>query len=96
MNERRAEVATPVILADEALTGWYGAIRKARRPFQLESGYQKLIDTVQGLTEFPLINFSLPAITRFESLKKLMLNVSGNDLRAFARVLELKVEYWSL
>jgi len=48
------------------------------------------------LTEFPLINFSLPAITRFESLKKLMLNVSGNDLRAFARVLELKVEYWSL
>jgi len=48
------------------------------------------------MAEFQIHDFTESAIARYESLKKLKLNVSGNDLRAFARVLELKVEYWSL
>lgn len=82
------EVVTTVITVEEHLTGWYSLVRGTKRPAQLELAYDSLIRATVFFSRLPIRNFTQAAIARFESLRKLKLNVGKNDLRIAAIVLE--------
>lgn len=50
--------------------------------------YQRLVDTVHVLGQFPILSFTEPAIERFLSLKGMKLGVKHADLRIAAITLE--------
>ncbi len=82
------DIAIPVIVVEEALSGWYSMIRKAKTPRQLALGYDELANAVTVLAGIPILRFSENAIYRFQGLSKARLNVGGNDLRIAAIALE--------
>ena len=43
------DLAITVISLEEQLSGWYTALRKARRPDDLARAFQRLVDTVRSL-----------------------------------------------
>jgi tRNA(fMet)-specific endonuclease VapC len=83
-----SEIAVAVITLRESLDGWHGILAKAKRPDQIEAAYARMIRTVETLAKFRLLNFTQPAIIRFEGLMRAKLNVGGNDLRIAAIALE--------
>jgi tRNA(fMet)-specific endonuclease VapC len=83
-----SEIAVPVIVVEEALSGWYTMIRKAKTPRQLALGYDELANAVSVLSGIRILPFSESAITRFHDLLKAKLNVRANDLRIAAIALE--------
>jgi len=84
-----SDLAIAVITVDEQLTGWYSFIRKAKQVDKLALGYQRLAEMIPFLATFHVIAFDEPSIRRFESLRKLKLNVRKMDLRIAAVVLEI-------
>jgi tRNA(fMet)-specific endonuclease VapC len=82
------EVAITVITVEEGLTGWYTVLRRARRRDQLPPLYERLAKQVDYLARWQKLLFTLPAITRYERLLTLRLNVGRNDLRIAAIILE--------
>jgi tRNA(fMet)-specific endonuclease VapC len=91
-QQRRArppsDVAITVISVEEQLSGWYTALRKARRPDDLALAYQSLADTVHSLAQLTILPFTTAAIARSQQLIGLRLNVRRMDLRIAAIVLE--------
>jgi tRNA(fMet)-specific endonuclease VapC len=83
-----AELAITVITVEERLSGWYTVLRRATRPQQLEQAYGQLADSVRFLALWPILPFNAAAITRYDQLKTLRLNVGTMDLRIGAIVLE--------
>jgi tRNA(fMet)-specific endonuclease VapC len=83
-----ADLAITVISVVEQLDGRYAALRKARRPDDLVLAYQRLVDTVRSLAQLPILPFTTAAITRYQQLIGLKLNVRRMDLRIAAIVLE--------
>jgi tRNA(fMet)-specific endonuclease VapC len=82
------EVATTVITVHEAVMGWHTYLLKARGPADVEFGYRELARSVRGFTTIGILEYTVAAIARFESLKQLKLNVGNNDLRIAAIALE--------
>jgi tRNA(fMet)-specific endonuclease VapC len=82
------DLAITVISVEEQLTGWYTALRKARRPDDLARVYQRLAVTVPFLAQWSILPFPTAAISRSQQLIGLRLNVGGKDLRIAATVLE--------
>jgi tRNA(fMet)-specific endonuclease VapC len=83
-----SEISVPVIVVEEALSGWYTMIRQAKTPRQLAIGYDELADAVSVLSGIRILRFSEAAIARFQVLSKSKLNVRANDLRIAAIALE--------
>jgi tRNA(fMet)-specific endonuclease VapC len=81
-------LATTIITAEEQLTGWYTAIRKARRPAEIEHAYTRLADVIRFFTGIRIMTYGVAAIARYKQLLSLKLNVSKNDLRIAAISLE--------
>ena len=81
-------VATTVITVDEVLTGWYTLARRVNRPAQIEWAYGQLAAAVVFLAGVPLLPLSRAAITEYDRLKTLKLNVGRNDLRIAAIAME--------
>ena len=82
------DLAITVITVDEQLTGWYSFIRKAKSIDKLALGYQRLADNIPFLAAFQILSFEKAAIQRYESLRKLKVNIRKMDLRIAAVVLE--------
>ena len=82
------QLATTAITIEEQLSGWYTLLRRAKGPGQLAHAYQRLADSVQVLSRFPILSFTEPAIDRFMHLKGLRLGVKHADLRIAAITLE--------
>ena len=82
------DLAITVLSVDEQLTGWYSFIRKAKSTDQLALGYQRLADSIPFLAAFQIFSLEKVAIQRYESLRKLKLNIRKMDLRIAAVVLE--------
>ncbi len=80
----RSDCAITVITVEEQLNGWYTFLRKASHPEHGERAYRQLGEAVLYLARLPILPFTLPAIARFEALKKQKLNVRANDLRITA------------
>src|SRR5687768_914380 len=83
-----AEISVAVIVVEEALSGWYSMIRKAKSPRQLALAYDELASTVTALSGMQILRYSETAIVRFHHLLKAKLNVRANDLRIAAIALE--------
>lgn len=85
----RQAIAITIISVEEQLTGWYTRIRRTKKPSLLAQVYERLTRNVRYLAQIPtILSFPEPAIIRFEQLKKLNLNVAGQDLRIAAITLE--------
>lgn len=83
-----SEIAVPVIVVEEALSGWYSLIRKAKTPRQLALGYDELANAVSVLSGIQILRYTESAIARFKQLSKTKLHVRANDLRIAAIALE--------
>ncbi|CAN5272032.1 hypothetical protein BH11PLA2_BH11PLA2_12650 [soil metagenome] len=81
-------IATTVITVEEQIEGWYYQLHRSQKQQDIEDTYFKLLVTVQYFNRVTIRNFSVPAIARFNMLKKQRLNVGGNDLRIAAITLE--------
>jgi len=75
------EVVTSVITVEEVLTGWYNIARIANKPQTIERTYGELADAVAFYNGLPILNFIIAAVTEYDRLKSLKLNVGKNDLR---------------
>jgi tRNA(fMet)-specific endonuclease VapC len=82
------EIAVPVFVVEEMLSGWYSMIRKAKTPPRLAQGYDELAGAVSALSGLQILRFTEAAIARFEDLHRARLNVGANDLRIAAIALE--------
>lgn len=82
------EVAVTAITVDESYAGWHARIRKARKPPDIADAFAGLANAAGVFGSFSIIPFPIPAIQRFEGLKKLKLNAGPNDLRIAAIALE--------
>lgn len=82
------DVSTTVISIEEQLSGWYTMIRQAKQPDKLAFAYAKLATAIRSLSGIVILDYSLAAIGRFDSLRKFKLNVRLMDLRIAAIVLE--------
>lgn len=82
------EVAVAAITVDESYAGWHARIRKARKPAEIAEAFAGLAAAAAVFGAFSIIPFPIPAIQRFEALKKLKLNTGPNDLRIAAIALE--------
>jgi tRNA(fMet)-specific endonuclease VapC len=82
------ELAITVITAEEEITGWYSLLRRIRTPAEEVRAYERLAEAIPLLARWQIIPMSLPALTRFETLKRMNLNVRKMDLRIAAIVLE--------
>jgi tRNA(fMet)-specific endonuclease VapC len=83
-----AVTAITAITVDESYAGWHARIRKARKPPEIADAFAGLATAAGVFGSFSIIPFPLPAIQRFERLKKLRLNAGPNDLRIAAIALE--------
>lgn len=82
------ELAISVITVEEQLSGWYTLLRRAKSSEWLARPYQRLADAVEVLSRFRILSFTVPAINRFEQLKRQKLGVKYMDLRIAATTLE--------
>src|SRR5256885_17180682 len=78
------EVVTTIITAEEQLTGWYTAARRATKPPAIEHAYKRLAEVIEFFTGMTILPFTQAAIARDIQLQGLKLNVGKNDLRTAA------------
>jgi tRNA(fMet)-specific endonuclease VapC len=82
------DVAITVISVEEQLSGWYGRLRRAKKPDELARVYQRLTSTVSSLARLPVLTLSEAAIRHADQLRKQRLNIGKMDLRIAAIALE--------
>ena len=77
-----------MITVEEELAGWYALIRQARRPDEQARAYERLAEAIPLLARWRILPMVYSAIIRYESLKRMKLNVRKMDLRIASIVLE--------
>jgi tRNA(fMet)-specific endonuclease VapC len=82
------DIAVTVISVEEQLSGWYRRLRRAKKPEDLASVYQRLTDTVRSLSRLPILTYTESAIRRAKTLQASKLNVRKMDLSIAAIALE--------
>lgn len=82
------ELAITVLSVEEQLSGWYTAVRKAKRPEQLARAYRELARIVRFLSRTQIIEYDEAAMRRYEQLRKQKVKIRRMDLRIAATVLE--------
>jgi tRNA(fMet)-specific endonuclease VapC len=83
-----SEYATTVLNVEEQIAGRFAQLRQARLPDEVAKAYQRLADTVQMLSRWQILCFTMPAIAQYGQLLKLKLGVGKMDLRIGAVALE--------
>lgn len=82
------DLAITVMSVEEQLSGWYSMLRQVSDPPELARAYQELADSTQFLGAWNILSFTEPAITRYDQLVAMKLNVRKMDLRIAAITLE--------
>jgi tRNA(fMet)-specific endonuclease VapC len=82
------ELAITVLSVEEQLSGWYTALRRAKRIDRLAWAYRRLAENVRFLSRIHIVAFDEAAVLRYQELTKLKLKVRKTDLRIAATVLE--------
>jgi predicted nucleic acid-binding protein len=75
------EIAVTAVTIEEVLTGWYTALRRARKLEQVVTAYDRLTATMRELRSWDIVSFGAAAMTRYEHLRALRLNVRKQDVR---------------
>ncbi|MHB1558991.1 MAG: PIN domain-containing protein [Isosphaeraceae bacterium] len=81
-------LAITVITVEEEVAGWYSLLRKARDADEQVRAYERLAGAIPVLARWCILPMSHPALARYESLRRMNLNVRKMDLRIAAIVLE--------
>lgn len=81
-------ISTSIITMQEIWDGWMVALARAKTAEHLGRVYLRFTDTLNDLKPWQIETFSVPAILRYESLKKQKLNVGGKDLKIASIALE--------
>ncbi|MBC7804551.1 MAG: type II toxin-antitoxin system VapC family toxin [Akkermansiaceae bacterium] len=76
-----------VFTVEEALSGWYGLLRRAKNDTELLTVYRRLEETIPVLARFPLLTLSASALDEYNRLRALKLNIGPMDLRIAGIVL---------
>jgi len=76
------------ITVRERLDGWYGLLGRVKTSADEEAIYARLVDTVRICASVRILPYTIGAITRFQQLQKMKLNVGLMDLRIAAVALE--------
>ncbi len=84
----QTELAITVLSVEEQLSGWYTALRRAKRIDRLAWAYRRLAENVHFLSRVYVVAFDEAAILHYQELTKLKLRVRKMDLRIAATVLE--------
>ena len=82
------EAVVTIITVEEALSGWYKELRRAKSDAETAAIYQRLAATVRLLARFPILDLTEAALLRYKDLRSLRLNVGLMDLRIAAIALE--------
>jgi tRNA(fMet)-specific endonuclease VapC len=82
-------LAVTSTVIEEALGGWYAALRQARTNAEQAQAAAMLADAFNFLAKFPVYPLTEPALDRVDRLTKLKLNVGRMDLKIAALALEL-------
>src|SRR2546421_416423 len=82
------DLAVSIISVEEQLSGWYTALRQAKKPDVLARVYARLRDNVVFLSGRQILLYTEAAIQRYEDLLKLKLKVGKMDLKIAAIALE--------
>ncbi len=83
------DLAITVVTVEEQLSGWYTLLRQSRTPDQEVQAYEHLSESIPLLARWHILPMSHAALVRYETLKRMNLNVRKMDLRIAAIVLEL-------
>jgi tRNA(fMet)-specific endonuclease VapC len=82
------DIAISVVSVEEQLSGWYTLLRQAKQNDKVAFAYLQLARSVRSLSTLTILDYDLPCIHRYDSLRKQKLNVRKMDLRIAAIVLE--------
>ena len=82
------DLSITVVTVDEEIAGLYTLLRKARRPEEQARVYERLAEAIPLLARWRILPMTHSSIMRYESLKRMNLNVRKMDLRIAAIVLE--------
>ena len=82
------DLSITVITVEEELAGRYSMLRQARRPEEQARVYERLAEAIPVHARWRILTMTYPAFVRYESLKRMNLNVRKMDLRIAAVVLE--------
>lgn len=88
IRAHQEELAITVITVEEQLSGWYSLLRRTTHPPDVARAYQRLASAVQLYAGLLILSFTEAAITRFEQLVAMKLNIGRQDLRVAAITLE--------
>ena len=81
-------IAICVITVIEQLEGWQGALHQAKQDSKRELIYRQIAHTVESLSSWPVLTYTVPAMARRRALLRMRLNVGSNDLKIAAIALE--------
>lgn len=84
------ETAITVLTVEEQLSGWYGLLRKAKKPEKLIEAYRSLAANVRFLSQLRILDYDESALSRYEELKRQKLNIGKFDLRIAAVALHYR------
>jgi tRNA(fMet)-specific endonuclease VapC len=82
------DIAISVISVEEQLSGWYTLLRQAKQDDKVAFAYLQLARSVRSLSTLTILDYDFPCIHRYDTLRKLKLNVRKMDLRISAVVLQ--------
>ena len=82
------ETAITVLTVEEQLSGWYGLLRKAKKPDRLVEAYRSLAENVRFLSQLRILDYDAPALSRYEELKTEMIAQLRKSLTGRYRMLE--------
>lgn len=85
------EIGVPIVVVEEIWDGWQAVIKQAKSADRMAFGYGELTATLSELRAFQFVPHTEAAIQRHAALKKLKLNVGGNDLKIAAIAIELGI-----
>jgi tRNA(fMet)-specific endonuclease VapC len=82
-------VAVASVNVEEVMGGWLNYLKQAKTVVDEVNGSRYLNDAIRELSRFVLCNMTEAAVNRYDTLRRMKLNVGRNDLRLAALALEL-------
>ena len=77
-----------VINVEEQLLGWLAEIRRTNDRNKQEAVYRRMASSVQDLSGWSILPYTVSAMQQFDALVRLRLNVGRNDLKIASIALE--------
>ncbi|HKA06107.1 MAG TPA: type II toxin-antitoxin system VapC family toxin [Gemmataceae bacterium] len=87
LAHRPTDVATSIVCVQEVLKGRLGALTAARKPADLYAGYRFLNQSLDCLSQLPIVLFDAIADRAFQTIRALRIKSGTQDQRIAATAL---------